>query len=568
MAGKKLRVTELDFDGIKANLIDFLKEDSVFGTDGAYNYEGSAMSALLDVLAYNTHYMGYYVNVLANEMFLDSASRRESIVSIAKHLGYTPASSGCASITIDIESTGASAITESDKFTGTDIDGTSYDFHPIKEYQKTGSAGTGYTSTGIVCREGKKVARTYVKDSNNLDQKFLLDSGVDTSTLKVSVTPAGGGADVNYTKFTEITTTDLSTSYFLSEASDGQFEVSFGDATFGSVLPDGATINLDYVISSGSSANGIGQLTSEINNISSITVTSSATGGSEPQSDESIRFMAPKSYQAQNRAVTLDDFKVMIERNPATNVKTSIVWGGEDNDPPMYGKVFICCKPTSGETLTDTDKANITSILSTNKTIGIDPVIVDPEYTYLNISSTVIYDTKTSVISDGAIQSKIIANIKNYNDVNLNSFNGEFQYTPFVAMIDDSDNAVVSNYTSVDLYKKITPNGNSTLVDSWDLQYNVTVSNITSDSFQLEGGTQAVSFKSVGTDLRLVDSDGVQISNLSYGTVSGSKVTINPINIKGTTDIRVYAEIDKVNVKPYYGSLMNIDQITVTMVRS
>ena len=252
MAVKKLRVAELDFDGIKNNLISFLKEDPNFGSDGSYNYEGSALSTLLDVLAYNTHYMGYYVNMLANEMFLDSASKRESIVSIAKHLGYTPSSSRSASITFDITSTNGTPITADNEFIGHGSDGTQYKFYPITTYQKVGTDATGYTnSKPIVCKEGKITTKTYVVDTNNLDQKFLLDENADTTTLKVNVKLDTVTDEDSYNLFTDISElNNTSKTYFLQEASTGQFEVIFGDGTWGNKLSDGSIITFTYSLSS------------------------------------------------------------------------------------------------------------------------------------------------------------------------------------------------------------------------------------------------------------------------------------------------------------------------------
>ncbi len=566
MAVKKLRVSELDFDGIKSNLINFLKSDEAFGAEGSYNYEGSAMSALLDVLAYNTHYMGYYVNILANEMFLDSASKRESIVSIAKHLGYTPASSKSASITFDItsDSLDPPSIVKTDEFIGVGEDGVEYKFYPDDIYPKSLADNS---VTGIVCKEGKKVTKEYIKDSNNLDQKFLLDSGVDTDTLLVKVKSEEGGTDKLYTKFNDISElTSISTTYFLQEVSAGQFEVVFGDGDFGNKLSEGSIITFEYLISSGEGANGITTLSTETSTVTGMTITSNSTGGQGPQSNESVRFLAPKSFQAQNRAVTLDDFKIML-REKGTNVKSSIVWGGEDNDPPMYGKVFLCCQPITGEFLTDTDKIDNIAMLSTNKIIGITPEILDPEYVYIDIDSVVIYNTKLNINPEGAIKENIINSIKNYGDTVLNDFEGEFQFTPFVALIDDTDVSIVSNYTTLKMYKKINPNGDDDLEDSWDLQFNTAIENLTSSEFQLVGGTQSVSFKSSGTDIILVDSTGTTIST-SHGTITDGKVSIDPININGTADIKVYVEVDRIDIAPYFGTLLNIDQIEIKMVRS
>ena len=323
MSTNKLRVTELDFDNIKENLKSFLSsDDSLFKVDAGFNFEGSVLSSLLDVLAYNTHYMGYYTNMLANEMFLDSAVKRESVVSLAKQLGYTPRSATCAQITFDAtnkDDNNPVSVPITKVFEGENDLNKTFKFYPIDEYV----IQAGQTSS-ITCREGTKVTREYVIDSNNLEQKILLDTNVDKFTLSVRVKPDNTSNDntfITYNEFEDITVllqTGATSSkvYYLNEVDAGQFEVVFGDGVETGYKPnDGSLIRLEYLVSSMDEANGISNIreVSDVTVLEDIKITSVASGGAEPQSLESIRYMAPKSFQSQNRAVTSDDYSTLAQ---------------------------------------------------------------------------------------------------------------------------------------------------------------------------------------------------------------------------------------------------------------
>tara|TARA_Y100000034_G_C6887241_1_gene407516 strand:- start:251 stop:2011 length:1761 start_codon:yes stop_codon:yes gene_type:complete len=586
MSANKLRVTELDFDGIKNNLITHFKQSSEFGSEGSYNFEGSALSMLLDVLAYNTHYMGYYVNMLANEMFLDSASKRESIVSIAKHLGYTPKSANCARITFDATNNGTENSTvypigiennPATIFEGKNEDDKIFTFYPIDEQTIVGEIGK---TESITCMEGKLVNRSYIVDTNNLDQKYTLDKNIDTSTLKVSIkSDSSSSTRTPYTLFEDISSMKDGNIYYLNEIEAGQYEIVFGDGVdTGNKLSDGNVILLTYLISSEAEPNGINEISLATGGDSlTLKVTSHASGGSEPQSDESIRFMAPKSFQHKNRAVTVDDYATLIaDKYPLDSV---ITWGGEENDPVAFGKVFIAIRPIDGEVLTDADKLMIrTELLQKNKVIGIIPEVIDPDYTYLKASVNVVYDSTKAIVPAGTIMNNVISSITSYNKTELDKFDQSFRFSPLSTAIDDSDTSIVSNHTALSLYKKVMASTVSNSVDdSWELKFNTELDSITSNFFTSED-YENVRFMETEGVLNLHDITGVVVKS-NVGLVSSSgRVDINPINIISTDDVdsnekhwlTFISTIDQKDVEPIKGQVISIKDIDidVTMERA
>ena len=579
MITNKLRITELDFDGIKENLKKFLSSnDSSLKIDGSFDFEGSTFSTLLDVLAYNTHYMGYYTNMLANEMFLDSATKRESIVSIAKHLGYTPRSASSATITFDVtnsSSTEDRTILSTDVFEGkTEVDKV-FRFYPIDEY----NVKKGQTES-IICREGKLVTREYIADSNNLDQKYILDKNMDKVSLAVKVKGNSSANDDTYIPFTEFeditnllqTGATLAKVYYLNEIESGQFEVVFGDGVeTGLKIPDGSIIQLNYLISSLEEPNGINTISeaTESGNFSELVVTSKASGGAEPQSIESIRYMAPKSFQSQNRAVTSDDYATLVqEKFPL--LKSVITWGGEDNDPVAFGKVFISIWKQNNEFLTDADKLWVrTEMLKRNKVIGIVPEVVDPDFIYMKVASNVLYDSTLAVTPAGTIMNKVSDTILAYGVTELDSFGKAFRFSPLSASIDDADSAIVSNFLTLSLYKTVTPATVVDQEDSWELKFNTALDSVSSDYFST---SEYSNVKFVETDgiLNLVDLDG-DIVQAEVGLVSSNgKVDINPINITTSDSITFISTIDQKDVELLKGQVMviNDSDIDVVMTRA
>ena len=603
MDTNKLKISELDFDTIKANLVDFLKSDTNFSD---YNFEGSGLSILLDAMAYNTHYMGFYLNMVANEMFLDSAVKRDSVVSIAKHLGYTPASATAANISVDLalttspispgDSPNFITIPKGTKFT-TSKDSVSYEFVTLDQYVSSAAITanqTSFTIAGVKIYEGTLTSTEIVADPNNLGQRFVLPTNVDTSTLIVKVKATSTAAtQTTYTKFDDISKlTSTSTTYFLNEVESGQYEVSFGDGVLGKKLEAGNVVSLEYLICSGTiDANEIGRMETSTSRVFALgstitgvttavvkslkdgsTVSEYTTGGTVPEGIDSIKFFAPKSFQTQKRAVTVDDYKTFITNN-YTNASSVLVWGGEDNDPPQYGKVFIAVKPTTGLTLTPANKTTIKDdILANSKVLCIQPEIVDPEYTYIKVSTVISYDNTKIVDPIGKIETDVSDKIVEHGTINLGTFSGSFRFSKLVSEIDKVSTAIKSSFTSLGVRKRVTPNTDSTIVDSWILQYNtpITKGTIISDSFILNDSSEVVSFVDKDGILQLQNTGGLAV-NTNAGSVDydTGKITISSINISSISSgfkyISINSDVDQIDLKPKTGQILLIEKGDVSV---
>ena len=407
----RLNVTEFDFDEVKGNLKQFLRAQTEFKD---YDFEGSGMSALLDVLAYNTHYLGFNANMLANEMFLDSASLRSSIVSHAKTLGYVPSSARAASATVDItlNTTGLTTATmpAGTVFTTT-VDGTDYQF--VTSSAVTASnTGSGITYNNIKIYEGTYISTRYIVDSSDADQRFLLTSNsADTTTLTVKVQNSSSDTTQNtYTEATDITQVEAGSNvYFMQEVERGLFEVYFGDGVIGTALSDDNIVILTYVVSNRGDANGAAIFTNAaaIGGITDVSVSTdaTATGGSEPETLKSIKYNAPLDYASQGRCVTAEDYKVYAKKL-YPNAQSVQVFGGESGSydtslgaisTAEYGKVFISIKSTTGVNLTTAEKTQLVTDLAPYTVASTSPVVIDPQTTNLILTGKFKYNTsKTS----------------------------------------------------------------------------------------------------------------------------------------------------------------------------
>ena len=364
----KLEISELDFDGIKANLKTFLSQQDEF-TD--YDFEGSGMSVLLDTLAYNTHYLAYNANMLANEMFIDSADLRSSVVSKAKQVGYTPTSTTASTAIIDVlvnNASGASlTMSRGTKFTTT-VDGQSYTFVNNADVSITPTDGV-YKFSNLTIREGSYLNFKYTASTSDIDQRFIIpNDNVDTTTLTVKVQESSSDSTTNtYTLATGITGLDSTSKvFFLQEVEGGRYEVYFGDGVLGKAIADGNIVILDYITCNRDAPNGASTFTlsGSIGGFSSATITtiSNANNGTGPESITSIKYNAPRDYSTQDRAVTAEDYKVLVKSIYA-NAQAVQVYGGEDAAVPDYGKVYISIKAKSGSNLTETTKNSIVQSL-------------------------------------------------------------------------------------------------------------------------------------------------------------------------------------------------------------
>jgi hypothetical protein len=570
MASNKLVVSDLDFDNIKSNLKTFLQDQPEFSD---YNFEGSGFSVLLDILAYNTHYLGFNANMLVNEVYLDSADIRKNIVSLAKMLGYTPSSvkAPAANISIVVNNATGSSLTmdKGTTFTST-VDGTTYQFVTNQVSTITPLDGV-YRFTDIIIYEGTLVTYRYTVDSSDVDQKFIIPSvNADTSTLKVTVQNSSVDTTSSvYSLATGVRSLDnTSKVYFLQETDTGKFEIYFGDGVLGRKLSDGNIVILEYVVTNKEESNGASAFTlsSTIDGFSdvSITTNSVAQGGSEAESKESIRFNAPLQYTAQDRAVTSTDYETLV-RSLYPNALSISAWGGEEDETPVYGVVKISIKAASGSTLTNQTKTEIVNSLRQYNIASVRPVIVDPETISVILNSTVRYDSKLTTKTAATIKSDVISSLTNYNTNILQRFDGIFRYSKVTGLIDDADASIVSNITTVRVRKSFTPSFNtSTRYDIFfrnafynpHTGHNAAMGGILSSSgFIIDGNTNEMFLDDDGSGniRRYYFDGGVRVyANNTQGTVNYTtgQVTLNSLNITSVSNIR--------------GSTSTVIEITVT----
>ena len=399
MASNKFVVSDLDFDAIKSNLKAFLQDQAEFSD---YNFEGSGFAVLLDTLAYNTHYLGFNANMVANEMYLDSADIRKNIVSLSKMLGYTPSSakSSIADVDITLNNATGSTVTMNKGTTFTSsIDNTTYQFVTNQDLTITPQDGV-YKFSNVNLYEGTLVTFRYTVDSTDVDQKFVIPSvNADTSTLKVSVQNSSSDTTINtYTLASGLRSlNNTSKAYFLQETDTGKFEVYFGDDVLGKKLSDGNIVILEYIVTNKTESNGASSFTlsSSIGGFTDVSIitNSSAQGGAEPETKESIRFNAPLQYTSQDRAVTTTDYETLV-KSIYPNALSISAWGGEDDETPVYGVVKIAIKAASGTTITNATKNDIITKLKPYNVASVRPEIVDPETTSLVLTVNAKYDKK------------------------------------------------------------------------------------------------------------------------------------------------------------------------------
>jgi len=467
---RRLSITEFDFDDVKDNLKVFLKNQSEFKD---YDFEGSGMNIMLDILAYNTHYLGFNANMLANEMFLDSASLRSSVVSHAKTLGYEiqSARAPIATVNVALTTTSASKTMPAGTAFSTTVDDVSFQFVTSEAITQSGSGGA-VTFNNVKIYEGTYITTKYLVDTSSVEQRFLLpDSRSDTSTLTVKVqNSASDSTTTTFTKALDISQlTSSSSVYYLQEVENGRHEVYFGDGSISKALSDGNIVILQYVVTNKTAANGASSFTapSSIDGVSTITVTTvdNASGGAEPESLASIKLQAPLDYASQGRAVTTDDY-ITYTKKLFPNTQAVSVWGGEDGgfDPatgitsvPEYGKVFISIRNTTGQNLTDTEKTQLVTDLGKYKVASVTPVIVNAETTFVILGVTFQYDSNTTTKTVNDLETEVSTTISNYNSNNLQDFNKPFRHSQLTGLIDDTDNSILSNVTTVTLGKFITP---------------------------------------------------------------------------------------------------------------
>jgi len=561
----RLRVTELDFDQIKTNLKSFLKQQTKFQD---YDFEGAGLNILLDVLAYNTHYNAYYLNMVANESFLDTAILRDSVVSHAKMLNYTPYSytAPVAIINVTIE-TGSSTpdsitIPKGYTFQSNVIDGTSYTFTTLKEYTVTKS-GTAFYFENLEIYEGQLVIYNYsYTEIDNPKSIFTInDATVDTASIYVSVRPNSGNTQTSvYTKVTDVLDiTSTSEVFFLQEGRNGNYEIYFGDNVVGKKLPDGAIVSIQYLRTKGDLANKAASFigTQNIGTYSTLTIdtVSVAAGGSINESVDSIKYSAAAQYATQNRLVTVKDYEAYIKTN-YPSVDSLSVWGGEDEIPKVFGKVYLALKPKDGYYISETEKQRIISeIINPKSIVSVQAEIRDTQYLYLIIQSLVQYDARKTSSDEQTLKNEIKQAIVNYKTTYLDKFNSTFIQSRMQDVIDNVEiNAIVGSETVVRLQRRFTPKLNESA--SYSIKYNVplhrgTITNrLTSTAFTVNdttGTPRYALFEEAPQSYTGVSE--VQITNPGSGYIIAPTITISGDGTGATAEaIIVNGRIQSINM--------------------
>ena len=598
---KRLSVTEFDFDEVKNNLKVFMRNQSEFKD---YDFEGSGLSALLDVLAYNTHYLGFNANMLANEMFLDSAQLRSSVVSHAKTLGYTTRSSTAAKAVVDVflNTTNASATMPAGTVFTSSVGNTSYQFVTTQSVTAFNS-GSFVQFNNVTIAEGSFVATRYTVDTQNVEQRFVInDDRADTTTLTIKVqNSATDTGSATYTRATDIAgLTSTSNVYFLQEVEDGKFEVYFGDGILGNAVEDGNIIIMNYVVTNKGAANGASAFSSSaaidtVNSVNVRTVSNSA-GGSEPESIESVKYNAPLDYASQGRCVTTEDYKTYV-RQLFANTQAVSVWGGENgsfnsvtgvSDIAEYGKVFISVKSTTGLNLNKIQKSQLVNSLSPYTVASITPVVVDPESLYIILNCNFKYDSNATTSSKESLETLVSNTISTYNTDYLKVFNSVFRHSQFTSLVDNTDNSILSNITTVSLGSFYTPNTSGSF--SFTIQFGNPLFNphsghnaagggiIASTGFYIQDNTNEMFFDEDGSGnlriyylvsgVRTYHSEVAGTVNYATGLVSANPVYITSVsNVDNnvSTAIRLTASPASTDIVGKRNQIIEIDILNTTI---
>ena len=538
------RKVELDFDGIKTNIINYYKTQTNFKD---YNYTGSNLQVLMNNLAYNTHYMGLYASLSVNERFLDSAVSRSAVVSSAKMLGYVPHSRTSArawvNITVSNFSSPPTVLTlpRLSNFSSLvpSADGNTSTFHNLDAYIATRNGNT-FTFSGVPIYEGKSLTFRYIHSGEVYSAYEIPNDNVDKSTVRIRV--QNSLSDLTTANFvnsdTIINLDGNSQVFFISENYRGKYEVRFGDNVVGKNLTNGNVVIIEYLVSAGASANSLKTFT--LNNIFSdanVTVTLNTTystasiGGSDGESIESVKNNAPLHYQRQDRLVTAGDFQSVLEE--ISYIDSVTTWGGEDNVPPVYGKVFISVKPTNETILSDSAKTDIIkTFLKPKKVLSIVPTFVDPDYTYVSTRVTVKYNTEMTDKSTSEMSNLVRSAVNSYQTTNIGKFGKSFYHDVFISKIADIDPSVVSCYAVVNVQKRVTPFVGSN--ESFQLYMGVGIrpNSFVSTKFYIyiDGTRRLVSFRDYPNDnppsnsgtgvLQLWDADSKVVYKSYVGTVN------------------------------------------------
>jgi len=589
-----LNVSELDFDQIKDNLKNFMKSQSQFKD---YDFDGSGLSVLLDILAYNTHYNAMLAHFALNEAFLDSAQIRGNVVSRAGLLGYVPRSvlAPRATVKLEVDVTNNDSINlpttlvleRGTKFTSI-VDGVSYTFSAIEsqtsiraDVEISGVQTKKFIFNAIPIAEGTVRSLSYRVDNDIENQKFQIsDADADTSSLRVRVQNNQQSESFDsYQLFTTLQDVVSDTQvYHLQENSSGFYQIFFGDGIIGKKPVNDNIVTLDYLVTQGIAANGanVFDLVTAFPTLNEpdITVTTviNANGGSAAETTESIRFNAPITFQAQDRAVTSQDYAAIIQKNFA-NIESISTWGGEDNIIPDFGKAYISIKPLIGDALTTNEKEEVKSIIKSKNIVSITPEIIDPEFTNLELDVIFKYNPSVTSRSISALESLVKDVVLDYNFNQLNRFDGVFRHSELLTLVDSADPAITSSTIRPFLFKTIVPsvsrvNNDFTLsfAGSFFIQPGKPF-NLSSTAFKFNGvdhffGDTEIADSDNRTVViyKIVNNENI-IVNGNVGLINSDTgvITLNDFAPDDTTPIRITISPNSLDLAPKRNQIINID---------
>ena len=586
-------VANLEFDTIKSNLKSYLSSQSYFED---YNFDGSNMNVLLDVLAYNTYYNNIYLNHVASEMFLDSAQVRDSVYSHAKKLNYLPTSyrSSIAYANVQItpsDSPHSIDIPRLTKFTSTVGDNT-YTFSTNSAV--TVYSNNSYLAANIALYEGEVVTEYY--ESNATSNTFFI-SNYDVDTTSITVKVRNSNTDTTNSEWTRANTlfdiSGTSNVFFVQPAANGSYELVFGNDTFGRKLTDGNIVEATYRVSSGAEPDGANSFTSAgaISGYSTVTATvvSRAVGGQEYQSLDDIKFSAPRALTTQERAVTSNDYKTMVQ-NEFGDITDMIVYGGDEADPPQFGKVIMVASSNTYDTLPAFRKQQIIDFINPKSPLTIEPVMQDPTFLRIEVNCNVTYNMNETTSNESGIQATVESAISTFNTDNLSKFNKTFRQSKLIEKINESDEAILSNSLTTRMIKEINPTLNEGYTNTVSF-YNslkpdnpVTVAQGASLPYSepaIESGlftfnsTTGASFRDDGDgalQIVVANSSALTILNSNVGTVdyASGNVTISNVTVNAIatgTSIKIYGRSEEADIAGKLNDLIEIktDDTTVTV---
>ena len=508
MANTSISLIDLDFNGLKDSLKSHLRSQDRFKD---YDFDGSNISTLLDVLTYNTYLNVFYLNMVASEMFLDTAQSKDSIVSHAKELNYLPRSFRSSTASVNIKITPSTTVSSVviPKGTGftSRIGSNTFNFVTGEAIAITTSSNGSFYANNTLLYEGAYVTDSFVKNESNTSQRFILSNpNIDTSSLQITILENSGADQYDYVQaFSLFGYGSNSNIFFVQPAENELYEIVFGDNIIGRTPKSGALVDVSYRISTGELSNGAENFVNNSNidghsNVS-ITLVSAAVNGSVSESVESIKFNSTRNFQAQERAVTEEDYRTLLLRE-FPEIQAISVYGGEKVDPPQYGKVFIAIDISNADGIPQLNKDLYNSYLKNKVPLSVTTEFVDPNIVYMRVVSSVKYNVNITTLAENDIKNKVIGSIVDYNTKELNDFNSEFSYSTFLARIDGSDPSIISNFTQINPFIRIVPIVNTN--NSYVLNFN-----------------NAILKTSPGESTHAIDTDkGVFSSTFTYGGVT------------------------------------------------